>query len=160
MKAILATIALIAIPFAIAAETADLVIVNKSESTLYLLRDGKRFATFPVAFGDEPSGHKRQQGDERTPEGNYVLDAKNAKSDYYKAIHVSYPNAKDIADAKSRGVDPGGAIMIHGQPNGWGWLAPIMQWFDWTDGCIALTNDDMDAVWKAVAVGTPIEIAP
>jgi len=142
------------------AEQADSVVVNKSDSRLYLLRDGKRLAGFRVALGGEPKGHKQEEGDERTPEGKYVLDSKNAKSNYYKAIHISYPNEKDRAAARIKGVDPGGLIMIHGQRNGWGWLAPVIQWFDWTDGCIALSNKDMDVVWNAVAVGTPIEITP
>jgi murein L,D-transpeptidase YafK len=142
------------------AERADLVIVSKSESRLYLERAGKRFASFKVAFGGDPHGHKLQEGDERTPEGEYVLDSKNPSSGYYKAIHISYPNAQDRAAAKVRGVSPGGQVMIHGQKNGLGWLAPIAQLFDWTDGCIALSNDDMKAVWKAVDVGTPIEINP
>jgi hypothetical protein len=97
------------------ADKADLVIVSKAESRLYLQRAGKRFASFKVVFGGEPKGHKQQEGDERTPEGKYVLDWKHAKSGYYKAIHISYPNARDRAAAKSRGVSPGGQVMIHGQ---------------------------------------------
>jgi murein L,D-transpeptidase YafK len=143
-----------------AAEKADRVVVIKSDSKLYLERAGKRLASFKVAFGGEPTGHKQQEGDERTPEGTYVLDAKNANSSFYKSIHISYPDAADRAGAKARGVNPGGDIMIHGQKNGWGWLAPIAQLFDWTDGCVALANSDMDKVWDAVDVGTPIEIRP
>jgi murein L,D-transpeptidase YafK len=142
------------------AEKADLVIVSKSESRLYLERAGKRFATFEVAFGGNPRGHKQQEGDERTPEGKYVLDSKNSNSRYYKAIHISYPNAQDRAVAQARGVSPGGLVMIHGQKNGFGWLSPITQLFDWTDGCIALSNADMETVWQAIDVGTPIEIHP
>jgi murein L,D-transpeptidase YafK len=141
-------------------QRADLVIVNKSESRLYLQYSGKAFASFKVAFGADPKGHKQQQGDERTPEGRYTLDAKNSRSAFYKSIHISYPNAKDRAAAKARGVDPGGAIMIHGQRNGLGWLSAIAQIFDWTDGCVALSNADMDQVWSAVDVGTAIEIQP
>ena len=150
--------------FAIAAlaraEKADLVIVSKAESRLYLQRGGKQFASFKVAFGGNSRGHKQQEGDERTPEGRYVLDSINPYSGYYKAIHISYPNAQDRAAAKARGVRPGGQVMIHGQKNGFGWLAPLAQLFDWTDGCIALSNADMETVWKAVDVGTPIEISP
>jgi murein L,D-transpeptidase YafK len=142
------------------AEKADRVVVRKSESRLYLERDGKAFASFKAAFGAEPKGHKRREGDGRTPEGRYVLDSKNANSAYYRAIHISYPNAQDIAAAKAKGVDPGGLIMVHGQKNGFGWLAPVAQWFDWTDGCVAVSNKDMDTIWKAVDVGTPIEIRP
>ena len=142
------------------AEKADRVVVKKSESRLYLEHGGKPFASFKVTFGAEPTGHKQQEGDERTPEGRYVLDSKNANSAYYKAIHISYPSAQDIAAAKAKGVEPGGLIMVHGQKNGFGWLAPIAQWFNWTDGCVAVSNKDMDAIWKAVDVGTPIEILP
>jgi murein L,D-transpeptidase YafK len=143
-----------------AAEKADLVVVSKSESRLYLERAGRRFASFKVVFGANPKGHKQQEGDERTPEGSYVLDSKNPNSAFHKSIHISYPNAADRAAAKSRGVSPGGDVMIHGQKNGWGWLAPISQLFDWTDGCVALRNSDMDEVWNSVDVGTPIEIRP
>jgi murein L,D-transpeptidase YafK len=141
-------------------EAADLVVVKKSVSQLYLFKADKVLATFDVAFGGNPRGHKESEGDSRTPEGSYVLDYKNAQSRYYKSIHISYPNARDVEVAKARGLRPGGAIMVHGQPNGWGWFAPIMQLFDWTDGCIALRNGDMDAVWRAVDVGTPIRIEP
>lgn len=139
---------------------ADLVRVDKSESRLDLIRDGEVFASFGVVFGSEPRGHKQQQGDERTPEGRYILDYKNAASSYHRSIHISYPNAQDRQIARERGVDPGGDIMIHGQPNGWEWLAPLLQLFNWTDGCIALRNRDMDTVWDAVDAGTPVEITP
>ena len=139
---------------------ADLVVVVKSEYRLYLIRDGKLFESFPVVFGSNPKGHKQQQGDGRTPEGDYVLDYKNANSAYYKSIHVSYPNEQDREDARKRGVSPGGDIMIHGQPNRWGKFSPVTQLFNWTDGCIALNNSDMDAVWNAVDPGTPIQIRP
>jgi murein L,D-transpeptidase YafK len=145
---------------ACATERADQVVVSKSASRLYLQGNGKTFATFKVAFGAQPQGHKQQQGDERTPEGNYFLDAKNAQSAYYKSIHISYPNAADRAQAKSKGIDVGGDVMIHGQRNGWGWFAPLTQWFNWTDGCVALSNRDMEVVWRAVKVGTPITIYP
>jgi len=103
-------------------EKAELVIVVKSEYRLYLIREGKLFASFPVVFGSNPKGHKQQQGDERTPEGEYVLDYKNANSSYYKSIHISYPNDQDRENMKKHGVSLGGEIMIHGQPNRWGKL--------------------------------------
>lgn len=146
--------------FAAHSEKADLVVVKKSEQRLFLYGNGKPFADFHVAFGANPEGHKQQEGDERTPEGSYVLDHKKEDSAFFKAIHISYPNAADIAQAKGRGVNPGGAIMIHGQKNGFGLLSPIAQLFNWTDGCIALTNKDMQTVWEAVDAGTPIEIEP
>lgn len=143
-----------------AAEKADLVVVNKSKARLYLLCRHKVLASFHVAFGANPHGHKHREGDERTPEGRYLLDYKKADSAFYKAIHISYPSTRDIARAKRLGVSPGGAIMIHGQKNGLGWMAPITQRMNWTDGCIALANKDMDVVWDAVDAGTPIEIEP
>jgi murein L,D-transpeptidase YafK len=160
VKTLLLFMALLCWSCLAAAEKADLVVVSKSESRLYLERAGKRFASFKVAFGGDSKGHKRREGDERTPEGRYMLDSKNPNSAFYKSIHISYPNAADRAAAKSRGVSPGGDVMIHGQKNGWGWLAPISQLFDWTDGCVALRNSDMEKVWNAVDIGTPIEIQP
>ncbi len=141
-------------------QTADMVLVVKSESRLYLLRNQKVFASYRVKFGANPKGHKQQQGDARTPEGRYELGYKNSNSSFYKSIHVSYPNAKDRARARKRGVSPGGEIMIHGQANGWGSFGWVIQFFNWTDGCIALTDSDMDRVWAAVDPGTPIEIRP
>jgi len=143
-----------------AIEKADIVTVYKSERILFLMREGEVLAKFNVTFGAEPIGHKQQQGDEKTPEGPYILDYKNAKSAFYRSIHVSYPNAKDRTTAQKLGVDPGGDIMIHGQTNDWGWAAPISRFFNWTDGCIALSNEDMQQVWESVDSGTPIEIHP
>ena len=115
---------------------------------------------FRIALGRNPKGHKTREGDSRTPEGVYVLDYKKADSAFYKAIHISYPNALDIAAAKTARVSPGGQIMIHGQKNGLGWLSQLAQTTDWTDGCIALRNADMDVVWNTVKTGTPIELLP
>lgn len=145
---------------ALGAEKADHVLVVKSERRLYLMKGDKVLAAYPVTLGAEPKGHKQQQGDERTPEGHYLLDSKNANSKFYKSIHISYPNAQDRENATKRGVLPGGDIMIHGMPNRWGWTSPVLQLFPWTDGCIALRDKDMDEVWAAVDVGTPIEIRP
>jgi murein L,D-transpeptidase YafK len=141
-------------------QKADAVLVVKSDKRLYLMNKGEKFASFRVTFGDNPKGQKQMRGDERTPEGHYVLDYKNPNSKFHKSIHISYPNAKDREVARLLGVDPGGDIMIHGQTNGWGWASPIVQFFPWTDGCIALTNTNMDRVWEAVTPGTPIEIRP
>jgi murein L,D-transpeptidase YafK len=141
-------------------QTADMVLVEKSKSRLYLMRQGEAFVSFRVAFGSNPKGHKQEQGDGRTPEGRYMLDYKNAGSAFYKSIHISYPNAKDREEARKRGVNPGGEIMIHGQKNGYGRLSILVQRFNWTNGCIALSDRDMDAVWNAVEPGTPIEIRP
>lgn len=146
--------------YAHAIEKADHVLVDKSDGALILLKDGVEIGSFSVAFGANPEGHKQQEGDERTPEGRYILDYKKADSAFHKAIHISYPNKTDIEKAKKLGVSPGGAVMIHGQKNGFGWAAPILQFFNWTDGCIALKDSDMDLVWLSVDSGTPIEIRP
>lgn len=140
------------------AQTVDLVRVEKSERQLQLIGGGKVLRSYRIALGGAPLGHKHQEGDERTPEGRYVLDWRNPNSVAHKSIHISYPNADDMAAAKARGVDPGGFIMIHGQPNGFGGLGGLLQMVDWTDGCIAVTDSDMDEIWTMVAVGTPIEI--
>ena len=142
------------------AQKADSVLVIKSEKRLYLMDKGERFASFPVTFGAEPVGHKQMQGDERTPEGHYTLTYKNPKSKFYKSIHISYPNARDRENARRLGVDPGGDIMIHGLAKGWEWAESLATSFSWTNGCIALSNKDMDLVWEAVDSGTPIEIRP
>jgi murein L,D-transpeptidase YafK len=142
----------------LAGETVDSVLVDKSDAKLYLLKDGRAVAEYSVSFGAHPKGHKQQAGDERTPEGHYILDFKKSDSAFYKAIHISYPNDADRQAAAQRGVDPGGDIMIHGQRNWIGWLSFITQRFNWTDGCIAVTNSDMDEIWQRVPVNTPIEI--
>ncbi|MFE8070010.1 L,D-transpeptidase family protein [Marinobacteraceae bacterium S3BR75-40.1] len=136
----------------------DLVHIDKSERKMYLLDDGAVVREYDVAFGANPKGHKQQEGDERTPEGSYTLDYKKEDSSFYRAMHISYPNAQDRANAAKRGVSPGGFIMVHGQRNWLGWLAPLTQRFNWTDGCIALTNSDMDEFMKLVTVGTEIQI--
>ena len=109
---------------------------------------------------DAPSVDKRQEGDQKTPEGLYSLDWRNPGSGYYKSIHVSYPAPADVSAAAASGVDPGGMIMIHGQPNYFGWLAFLTQRFDWTNGCIAVTNAEMEEIWAMVPNNTPIEIKP
>jgi murein L,D-transpeptidase YafK len=146
--------------FSFADETADYILVEKSKSLLTLFQKGKPFASFHVALGGNPIGHKQQEGDHKTPEGHYVLDAKNSNSGYTKSIHISYPNSADLARAKSQGVAPGGAVMIHGQKNGFGWAAFATQRINWTKGCIALSNSDMERVWKSITVPTHIEIKP
>ena len=145
---------------ALAEPTVDLVRVSKSERKLQLLSAGEVLHQFNIALGGDPKGHKRQEGDGKTPEGAYILDYKKPDSAFYRAIHISYPNSEDSTSARSRGVSPGGQIMIHGQRNGLGWLSFISQRFDWTDGCVALANDEMDIVWGLVKVGTRIEIIP
>lgn len=136
----------------------DKVFVDKSKRTLQLISDDKVIKSYRIALGGDPTGHKQQQGDKRTPVGSYKLDYKNEKSKFYRSIHVSYPNAADKARAKALGVSPGGDIMIHGQTNGRGHLAPVTQQRDWTEGCIAVTNHEMDEIMAMVELGVPIEI--
>lgn len=136
----------------------DKVVVDKSARRMYLLSQGEVVRSYRIALGDNPQGHKREEGDERTPEGTYTLDYKNENSIAHRSIHISYPNAADKANAASQGVSPGGDIMIHGQMNGFGALAKVMQQRDWTNGCIAVTNKEMDEIMSMVDLGTPIKI--
>jgi murein L,D-transpeptidase YafK len=145
---------------ATAADRVDLVHVDKSERRMSLLSNGKVLRSYRIALGANPIGHKQQEGDERTPEGRYVLDWRNPNSCCMRSLHVSYPNAADKAAARRLGVDPGGMIMIHGQVNGFGWWGWLFQLFDWTNGCIAVTDAEMLEIWDMVQVGTPIEIDP
>jgi murein L,D-transpeptidase YafK len=141
---------------------ADKILVKKSEHKLYLLKNGQPIRTYSVSLGINPKGHKEYQGDNRTPEGIYFVDGRNAGSKFYKALHISYPNAKDRLDAARRGMPPGGQIMIHGQPARGPHqdLQGIIQGADWTAGCIAVTNPDIDEIWRYTPSGTPIEIRP
>lgn len=138
----------------------DLVVVNKSDTSMLLMRNGKVLRRYKIAMGDRPVGHKLQEGDQRTPEGRYILDYKKSDSAYYRAIHISYPNEEDKLRADALGIDPGGQIMIHGQnPNST--LTPDeAQKLNWTDGCIAIKNHEIDELWQAIDTGTPIEIWP
>ncbi len=136
----------------------ELVRVDKSARTLTLFADGRAVKTYSgIQLGGAPQGHKRFEGDKRTPEGRYVIDTRNPQSAYHLSLRISYPNAEDRAYARARGRPPGGDIFIHGQPNAlpFGRLPG-----DWTDGCIALSNSEMDELWQSVTDGTPIEIAP
>ena len=139
---------------------ADRVVVYKRERKLVLLSQGKELRSYKVALGGEPVGPKTRQGDHRTPEGFYILDSRNPNSHFYKAFHISYPNAQDIAAAKKLGVSPGGDIMLHGLPKEYAWVGKAHTLHDWTDGCVAVTDAEMDEIWKLVRVGTPIEIKP
>ena len=156
-----AILAFLLIPMVLnATEFSDKVLIEKSSQTLTLLKNGKVLKKYHVIFGANPEGHKQKQGDERTPEGNYTLDSKNSHSGFYKSIHISYPNKQDRERASKAHVNPGGDIMIHGQKNGFEWLSFASQYFNWTDGCIAVKNSEMDEIWKAVRPVTPIEIKP
>ena len=127
---------------------------------MLLLRDDRVVRDYAVALGTNPRGPKRRNGDGRTPEGRYRLDWRIEESHFYRAIHVSYPNEQDRERASGAGVAPGGGVMIHGLPNGESWVGERHREFDWTNGCIGVTDDEMDEIWELVDDGTPIEIRP
>lgn len=137
---------------------ADRVLVLKAKRKLLLLHGEEILKTYHVSLGGHPAGPKTREGDSKTPEGRYVLDWHNAQSDFYRSIHISYPNQADIARAARSGVPAGGDLFIHGQPNDY--PGPGKQPGDWTEGCIAVSNAEMDEIWRGVPDGTPIEIRP
>jgi len=139
---------------------ADLVVVYKHERVLQLKRAGEVLRTFPIALGREPNGPKLQEGDGRTPEGVYTLDWRNPTSQFHRSIHVSYPRPKDAEHAMRWGVSPGGQIMLHGLPNGMAADRVGHPRRDWTEGCIALTNEEIEEIWARVEDGTTIIIYP
>lgn len=139
---------------------ADLVLIEKAARKLHLVKGGEIIKTFKIALGMVPVGDKEFEGDFKTPEGRYVLDMRNPDSDYFLAIRISYPNAVDRREAREKGVDPGGAIMIHGQPNVPTRSEMYYRTQDWTNGCIAVSNSDMIDIWLMTGENTPIEIRP
>lgn len=139
---------------------ADGIVVVKHERTLTLMSGSTVLKSYKISLGSEPVGPKQRQGDHKTHEGNYVLDRRNPRSRFYRSLHISYPSPEDRAQAAKTGIDPGGDIMVHGLPNGFGWLGSLHRSMDWTDGCIAVTDEEMDEIWQAVEDGTPIEIRP
>jgi murein L,D-transpeptidase YafK len=141
-------------------QKADRIVVVKSEHTMTLMTSDRILKVYKVALGRGSAGKKEHVGDNKTPEGNYVIDQKNAKSRFHLALHISYPNTDDMKRAHVAGVDPGGAIMIHGLASGLGWLGSLQHYVDWTEGCIAVSNSEIEEVWRLVPVGTPVEIQP
>jgi hypothetical protein len=139
---------------------ADLVVVRKSARRIELYSGAELLKAYPVSLGRHPGGKKQQQGDGRTPEGEYRLDYRNPNSSFHKALHISYPKPDDVAAARMHGVDPGGLVMVHGMKNGLGWLGRLHRMIDWTDGCVAVTNREMDEIWRAVPDGTKIILQP
>ncbi len=143
------------------AETkADSVVVNKAARELLLYNGEDLLKKYKVALGDNPIGHKEQEGDERTPEGSYVIDYRNPKSRFFLSLHITYPNEQDKEKARQAGVSPGGDIFIHGLGKGFGWLGHQHLRSDWTDGCIAVTNEEIQEIWDLVPNGTPIQLNP
>jgi murein L,D-transpeptidase YafK len=143
-----------------AATKADSVLILKKDHVMELFSGDKIIRTYKVALGQGGLAPKDREGDARTPEGRYVIDSRNAASAYHKALHISYPNSDDRKRAAKLGVAPGGAVMIHGLPNGKGWVGATHRLYDWTLGCIAVTDQEIDEIWNLVPVGTPVEIRP
>jgi len=131
---------------------ADRIVIYKARRQMLLLRGESVLRTYRIALGRDPVGHKQQEGDGRTPEGRYLIDRRNPKSAYHLSLHISYPNAEDRARAEARGVAPGGDIMIHGQKPGADGEG------DWTQGCIAVADAEVDEIWGLVPDGTPVHI--
>lgn len=146
--------------FAAPDQQADQIVVYKSKRLLYLLKDGHILKKYHVALGRNPIGHKMEWGDMRTPEGKYTIDLKNANSSYYRSMRISYPDATDAGVAAALETNPGDWIMIHGMPNGRDLSKIKGPYGDWTNGCIAVTNPEMDQIWQMVNVGTKISIWP
>jgi murein L,D-transpeptidase YafK len=140
--------------------TADSILVIKHDHTLTLERAGQSIKQYRVALGRGGLGTKQIAGDNKVPEGTYRIVSRNPRSAFYRALRVGYPTPQQTAAAHARGVDPGGDIMIHGIRNGLGWLGPTQRFIDWTKGCIAVTDPEMDEIWEAVPDGTPTEIRP
>jgi len=136
------------------------VLILKKDHVMELLAEGKVIRTYKVALGRGGLAPKVRQGDARTPEGHYVISARYAASEYHRALLISYPNAEDRRRAARLGVSPGGDIMIHGLPDGKGWLGAAHRLYDWTLGCIAVTDSEIEEIWKLVPAGTPVEIRP
>lgn len=139
---------------------ADRVVIEKGARLLHLMHNGEAFRTFKIALGIRPVGDKKSEGDFKTPEGKYTLDHRNPNSEFFLSIHVSYPDSVDRREAAKRGVEPGGAIMIHGQPNEPSRSETYYRTRDWTNGCIAVSNSDMIDIWLMTGENTPIEIRP
>jgi murein L,D-transpeptidase YafK len=136
----------------------DRIVVVKSTRTMTLISDGKVLKTYKVALSREPVGAKERAGDHKVPEGEYVVDSKVPHSRFHLGLHISYPNATDRERARKLGVKPGGNIEIHGLDSKYAWVGSLQRYVDWTDGCIALTNPEIEEVYELVAVGTPVEI--
>jgi murein L,D-transpeptidase YafK len=139
---------------------ADKILIVKSARSMTLFQRDKVLKTYKVALGGAPVGPKRVEGDHKTPEGNYIIDSRNAHSQFHLALHISYPSAADREHARRLGSPPGGAIMIHGLPPAFAYLGALHRKTDWTDGCIAVTNAEIEEIWNLVPVGTRVEIRP
>jgi tetratricopeptide (TPR) repeat protein len=153
-------VALKKVAFAIQKGPADKILIEKKERRLSLISRGKVLKTYQIALGGNPNGPKERQGDNKTPEGTYVIDSRNKDSHYHLSLHISYPNEKDKKRAKELGVSPGGNIMIHGIKNGFSWVGDLHTEVDWTKGCIAVTDEEIEEIEKLAPNGTIVEIRP
>ncbi len=144
----------------LAGTTIDRIVAEKTARRLSIFRDGKQIKTYRVALGRNPVGSKQEEGDMKTPEGIYKIDGRNAQSSFHLAVHISYPSDNDNARAAERGVSAGFDIMIHGIRNGLGWIGAFHRWKDWTAGCIALTDEEIEELWRVTPAGTTVEIRP
>jgi murein L,D-transpeptidase YafK len=147
-------------PLAEASRRATSIVVEKEARRLTLLQGDTVIKTYRTSLGSNPIGHKQREGDSRTPEGRYTIDGRNSRSRFHLSLHISFPDAADRARAAQNAVPPGSDIMVHGLRNGLGWLAGLHLVRDWTDGCIAVTNAEMEEIWALVDTGTPVQIKP
>ena len=139
---------------------ADRVLISKAAHTLTLYKSDSAIRTYRVALGRGGIGPKSREGDNKVPEGVYRISGRNPHSSFHRSLHISYPTADQSRQAASLRVNPGGDVMIHGIRNGLGWLGPLQRTVDWTRGCIAVTDPEIDQIWRAVPDGTPVEIRP
>lgn len=139
---------------------ADLIVVRKAKREMTLMRAGRTLKTYRISLGTDPFGPKLRQGDGKTPEGLYKIVGRNPASAYHRSLRLNYPNTQDRARARRAGVPPGGDIMIHGLPNGQGHIGSAHLRYDWTLGCIAVTNEEIEEIWRLVPDGTPVRIEP
>jgi len=140
--------------------TIDRIVVEKAARRLSVFRNGNNIKTYRIALGRSPLGAKQEEGDMKTPEGIYKIDGRNPQSSFHLALHISYPSDDDDKRAAARGVSAGFDIMIHGIQNGRGWIGAFHRWNDWTAGCIAVTDEEIDELWRVTPDGTTIEIRP
>ena len=143
-----------------AGTTIDRIVVEKSARRLSMFRDGNQIRTFRIALGQNPLDSKHEEGDMKTPEGIYKIDRRNPQSSFHLALHISYPSDEDNKRAATHGVSAGSDIMIHGIQNGRGWIGAFHRWKDWTAGCIAVTDEEIEELWRVTPDGTTIEIRP
>lgn len=140
--------------------TIDFILIEKGKRRLSAYHQGQLIKTYTVALGFLPQGHKEREGDGKTPEGVYTISSKNPKSQFHLALKISYPNKSDTINAQKQGYSPGGNILIHGVNKHFSWLGKLHAIKDWTLGCIAVTNEEIEEIYASTPVGTKVEIKP